>query len=240
MIDPCHGRLFGRRAGNTDSDVVVQVRPRARVETPQSIAHCRWSMRALTVCVDTVCCLLAAIRRWRIVAAEASEECTNFESSGRLNAPCGQITREPSSSRRVGGPLSNFSVERRLSGGARLVAPADGTGRCVAPQAADEWGAGPPSRLRVRRLTLQPRSRPQPLQHPSSGLRHRHPNPRHQQQIRRQRPRLAAGTTGTMPAARAPPSEEVNELQLEVTELKCNVDNLERERDFYYAKVRVR
>ena len=49
-----------------------------------------------------------------------------------------------------------------------------------------------------------------------------------------------AGTTGTMPAARAPPSEEVNELQLEVTELKCNVDNLERERDFYYAKVRVR
>ena len=41
-------------------------------------------------------CLLAAIRRWRIVAAEASEECTNFESSGRLNAPCGQITREPS------------------------------------------------------------------------------------------------------------------------------------------------
>ena len=43
-------------------------------------------------------CLLAAIRReegWRIVAAEASEECTNFESSGRLG-PCGQITREPS------------------------------------------------------------------------------------------------------------------------------------------------
>ena len=113
--------------------------------------------------------------------------------------------------RRVGGPLSKFSVERSLSGGARLVAPADGTGRCVAPQAAAEWGAGPPSRLRVRRLTLQLRSRPQPLQHPSSGLRHRHPNPRHQQQIRRQRPRLAAGTTGTMtrmttPLRTAPPS----------------------------------
>ena len=50
--------------------------------------------------------------------------------------------------------------------------------------------------------------------------------------------RRAPARAGTMPTARAPPSEAVNELQLEVTELKCNVDNLERERDFYYAKLR--
>ena len=40
--------LFGRRAENTDPDVVVQVRPRAPAETPQSIAHCRWSMRRVS------------------------------------------------------------------------------------------------------------------------------------------------------------------------------------------------
>ena len=50
--------------------------------------------------------------------------------------------------------------------------------------------------------------------------------------------RRAPGRAGTMPAARAPPSAVVDELQHEVTELKMNVDNLERERDFYYAKLR--
>lgn len=54
--------------------------------------------------------------------------------------------------------------------------------------------------------------------------------------------RVATGARGPPPAAAAaepaPPSAAVTELQLEVTELKCNVDNLERERDFYYSKLR--
>ena len=47
-IEPNMQILFGRRAENTDPDVVVQVRPRARAETAQSIAHCRWSMRRVS------------------------------------------------------------------------------------------------------------------------------------------------------------------------------------------------
>jgi len=51
-------------------------------------------------------------------------------------------------------------------------------------------------------------------------------------------PAPAAGSAGRRGPSAGVPSRSVDELQLEVTELKLSVENLERERDFYYQKLR--
>lgn len=48
-------------------------------------------------------------------------------------------------------------------------------------------------------------------------------------------PPSAAAPASRAQSARGPTTQK---LELEITELKCNIDNLECERDFYYSKLR--
>lgn len=75
-------------------------------------------------------------------------------------------------------------------------------------------------------------SAPPALKDSSNG-----PAPARSQPVQKKAP-PPPSAAARVPSAQSARGPNAAQLELEVTELKCNIDNLECERDFYYSKLR--